>query len=148
MLRFEPFRDIDREIERFIEQIQRPKRPVVQFVQPAWRPLVDVFETEDMVVAIVELAGIDENLLDIRVENRALTITGQRGLGTSHVPRSYHLMEINHGPFERTVQLPHGVEPDQTSATIRNGMLEICMPKAQSRSISINVAPSETADGD
>lgn len=148
MLHFEPhFGDLDREIDRFIDQMQRSKRPVVQFGQRAWRPLVDMFETDTMLVAIVELAGVDQSSVDIAVEDRALVIRGERAPRFQHQPSSYHLLEINHGPFERIVPLPTSVEPDRTSAAMRDGMLEVCMPKAQPQSISITVRSSEQGDG-
>jgi HSP20 family protein len=148
MLRFEPhFGDLDREIQRFIEQTQRQKRPAVQFQQRAWRPSVDVYETDDMVIAMVELAGVDENALDISVEDRALSIRGQRERTSAHEPRSYQLMEIHYGLFERVVPLPAPVDPDRTAASIRNGMLEVCMPKSRPQRISINVSSTEQASG-
>lgn len=147
MLRFESyFRDLDREIDRYIQQMQRQKRPVVQFGQRAWRPLIDLFETDDMLVAIVELAGVDQDALDITVEGRLLAVRGQRTLGSEQQPSSYHVMEINHGLFERIVPLPTSVDPEGTSANVRNGMLEVCMPKAKAQRISISTQ-SEPGDG-
>ena len=148
MLRFDSyFRDLDREIDRWIDQMQRPKRPVVQFGQHVWRPLIDLFETDDMLVAVVELAGVEQEALDIAVENRTLTIRGRRALGSERQPSSYQVLEISHGPFERIVPLPVSVDADRTSASMRNGMLEVCMPKAQPQRISINLT-SEPASGD
>ncbi|HLG70643.1 MAG TPA: Hsp20/alpha crystallin family protein [Chloroflexota bacterium] len=136
--------DFDRAIQRFIDQTQRQKRPAVQFQQRGWRPAVDVFETEDMVVAVVELAGVDESALDISVEDRALAIRGQRERISPHQPRSYQLMEIHRGAFERVVPLPAPVDPDRTQASIRSGMLEVCMPKAKPQRISINVSSEQS----
>ena len=144
MLRFEShFGDLDREIDRYIDQMQRQKRPVVQFGHRVWRPLVDLFETEDMLVAIVELAGVDQDALDISVEDRVLAVRGRRSIGSARQPSSYHLMEIGHGVFERVVPLPVSVDSDRTSANVRNGMLEVCMPKAKAQRISITVVSTE-----
>lgn len=140
MLRFSPyFGDLDREVDRFIERMQRQKRPLVQFGGEGWAPLMDVFETEDMVVAIVELAGVDESQLQVTVQDRMLTVSGLRQHRTEHQPYSYHIIEISQGPFERTIPLPAVVDAEQTKAAIRNGMLEVCMPKQQAQRISINV---------
>jgi len=148
MLRFSPyFGDLDREVERFIDRMQRQKRPAVQFGRESWLPLLDLFETADMVVAIVELAGVDESQIQVTVQNRALIVTGQRTSRTDHQPASYHIMEISQGPFERTVPLPAAVDADRTKASIRNGLLEVCMPKLQSQQISVTVLVSETEDG-
>jgi HSP20 family molecular chaperone IbpA len=53
-------------------------------------------------------------------------------------------MEVNSGPFERAIPLPARVEPEGTTATIREGMLEITLPKVQQQRITINVV---VADG-
>jgi len=147
MLSFQPFfGDLDREIDRFIDQ-QRRKRPVAQFGSRAWQPNMDLFETEDMVVAILELAGINQDSLDLTVDQRALLVRGQRAPATQHQPYSYHHMEIAYGPFERALTLPAAVDTEQTTARVRDGMLEICMPKQRAQQISINVTWSEGESG-
>jgi HSP20 family protein len=146
MLRFSPYYgDLDREIGRFIDR-QRQKRPAVQFRGAAWRPQVDLFETDDMVVALVELAGVDQSQVDLTIDDRLLIVRGRRADISEHRPHSYHIMEISHGTFERAVPLPANVDAEGTQADIRNGMLQICMPKAQPRQIAIIV--TEAANGD
>ncbi|HLY64924.1 MAG TPA: Hsp20/alpha crystallin family protein [Chloroflexota bacterium] len=148
MLQFGPyFGDLDREIERFIEQTQRHKRPAVQFGGQGWRPLVDVFETAEMVVAVVELAGVDESQLELTVQDKALLIRGQRGQASEHQPHSYYILEIHHGPFERLIPLPAAVDAERTQASIRNGMLEVCLPKQQAQHIAVTVTRLETDGG-
>jgi len=149
MLRFEPyFGDFDREVDRFLDRMQRQKRAPVQFGGETWAPLMDVFETEDMVVAIVELAGVDEDQVQVTVEDRVLTVSGQRQHRSEHQPYSYHVIEISQGSFERTVALPSPVDAERTKAAIRNGMLEVCMPKLQPQRIAINVPQGESRSGD
>jgi HSP20 family protein len=144
MLRFEPFfGDLDREIDRFIQQTQRQKRSAVQFGHHLWRPLVDVFETEDMVVAVVELAGVDQEAVDLTVEDTTLAIRGRRSPASEYQARSFHQMEISYGSFERVVPLPSPVDPEAATATMRSGMLQVCMPKARRQHISIRVRPTE-----
>jgi HSP20 family protein len=90
---------------------------------------------------------VDQDALDITVEDRALAIRGQRGMPSEHQPSSYQQMEISHGPFERIVHLPASVEPDRTTATTRNGMLEVCMPKARRQHVAIRVSLTEPVSG-
>lgn len=142
--RFVPlYGDLDREIDRFIDHYQRQKRPMVQFGSRGWRPLMDVFETEDMVVALVELAGVAQGEVDVVVQDTVLQVRGQRGGASEHRPRSYHVMEIHQGPFERTVALPAKVDPESTRAALRDGLLEVCMPKARVHTIAINISHAE-----
>jgi len=130
--------DLDREIDRFFNR-QRQKRQPVQFRGPTWHPAVDLFETADMMVALVELAGVDLSALDIIVEDRGLIIRGRRDVVTEHQARSYHIMEISDGPFERAIPLPASVNADGTKADIKNGILQVCMPKAPALQITITV---------
>lgn len=130
--------DLDREVDRFFDQFQRQKRPVVQFGARTWRPLVDLFETPDMVVAIVELAGVALEHIEVVVQGRTLVVRGQRGEPSEHRPHSYHVMEIASGSFERGVPLPASVDAEGTTAQMRNGLLEICMPKLKARNITVN----------
>jgi HSP20 family molecular chaperone IbpA len=51
-------------------------------------------------------------------------------------------MEINHGPFERAIQLPARVDGETTRARMHEGMLEVCMPKLQAQQISITITSS------
>ena len=136
------FGDIDREIGQFIDQYQRHKRPAVQFGHHSWRPLVDLFETPDMVVALVELAGVDQEQIEVVVEGSVLTVRGRRGEATEQRPSSYHIMEINHGVFERAIQLPTRVDGEKTQARMHEGILEVCMPKLQAHQISISITSS------
>jgi HSP20 family protein len=148
MLRFDPyFGDLDRQVDRFIDRLQRQKRPPATFGARGWAPLMDVFETEDMVVAIVELAGIDESQVQVSVQDRTLTVSGERQHRSEHLPHSYHVIEIHQGAFERTVSLPAPVDAERTKAVIRNGMLEVCMPKMQPQRIAINVLQREAEGG-
>jgi HSP20 family protein len=140
------FGDMDREIDRFIDQYQRHKRPAVQFGAHHWRPLVDLFETPDMVVALVELAGVDQEQLDVVVEGTVLTVRGRREQATDQRPSSYHIMEINHGPFERAIQLPTRVDGEQTRARMHEGMLEICMPKVRAQQISVTITSTRVSE--
>ena len=137
---FRPFYgDIDRELDRLLNHYQRQKRAPVQFGVRTWKPLLDLFETPDVLVALVELAGVSLDQLEVVVEGQTLTIRGSRGEQSEQRPTSYHVMEINYGPFERAIPLPTRVDAEQTTARVREGMLEVTMPKQQPRHISISV---------
>ena len=84
---------------------------------------------------------------DPRVDPRRQADRHRRALGSGRQPSSYHVMEISHGPFERIVPLPASVDPDGTKASVTNGMLEICMPKARPQRITIAIATTEAGDG-
>ena len=94
-------------------------------------PAVDVFYADDPPRAIVhaELAGIDAGDLGVEIEGRELTLTGHRreveGDG-----RVYQQLEIEHGPFRRTIALGAEVVAEQARATYQDGILRIELPLA------------------
>jgi len=101
----------------------------------AWTPAVNVYERDAAYVVCVDLAGIDRERLDIEVEKGRLCLRGYRdapsvpgttGAGERHL---VHLMEIDHGPFYREIELPRDVDKDNISATYHNGLLWMELPK-------------------
>ena len=95
----------------------------------AWNPPTDVYETEDALHIKIEVAGIREKDIDVKVNKDYLVIQGQRSDDKREGNSRYHLMEIHYGTFERVIRLPHTVEIDSISATLQNGFLMIRVPK-------------------
>ena len=98
----------------------------------AWRPAVNLYETETAFLICVDLAGMDENDIEVALEKSTLTIRGRR---VSPMPPdgsravAVHLMEIDHGTFCRTVEVPANVEDAEIGANYHVGMLWITLPK-------------------
>lgn len=122
--------DLQREIERYLQHVATSKRPIM-FTRSAWQPGVDVYETADAVVALVDLAGVPQEDIDLVVGRNSLTVRGERKTSEPRGDRTYSCMEIPFGPFERTVQFGASVDPDRAVASYSAGFLEVHMPKAQ-----------------
>ncbi len=106
----------------------------------AWQPAIDVYETEDAVVAQVELAGVREEDIDITLFVDHLTIAGTRQNRTA-ATAAYHLAGILYGSFTVTVPVMTGVDRDGVEASFEDGLLTVVLPKAVGRqpsAISIN----------
>jgi HSP20 family protein len=101
----------------------------------AWRPPTDVYESEDVLVVRVEIAGMREEDFVIQLNGRILTIRGVR----QDLPerRAYHQMEIRFGEFSIDLELPFHIDPEQVQATYSNGFLRVQLPKARPRQIPI-----------
>ncbi len=108
-------------------------------------PAVDVFYADDPPRAIVhaELAGIHADDLGLEIKGRELTITGHRRAAEPD-GRVYQQLEIEHGPFRRTLPLGADVVAEQARATYRDGILRVELPLARSdkraRQVPIDVA--------
>ena len=93
-------------------------------------PPVDVYETRSEVVISMELAGVLNEEIEVIVEGRLLIIRGSRKALSGPAERAYHLMEIGHGPFQREIQLPADVNPDELRNVYKDGILQLSLPKA------------------
>jgi HSP20 family protein len=95
-----------------------------------FRPPIDVVRTEEPAElrVIVDLAGVDPGDVRIVVNERALVIAGQRSRMLPDCRPSYHLLEIEYGPFERRIALPENVDPDGARATYERGLLTVVLP--------------------
>ena len=94
-----------------------------------WEPAVDIIECETLLCILADLAGMDQNDIDIRIEGRAITLAGVRTLQKVDGPVQVHQMELPRGPFRRTLQMPFDVPVDDLEIDYESGLLRICMPK-------------------
>ena len=97
--------------------------------QASWRPPADVFETDDAVTVTVDLAGVDDEGLDVLLYENALVLEGRRRLARPDARGVYHVAEIRQGPFRLEIALPASVEPDRTTARYERGLLELTIAK-------------------
>jgi len=96
-----------------------------------WSPALDISETDEAVLVHAEIPGIDPKALDISVVGDTLTIRGEKRDATEQAGRNYHRVERRYGSFTRSLVLPASVEADQVTATAKQGVLEIRLPKSQ-----------------
>jgi HSP20 family protein len=101
----------------------------------AWRPLTDVYETEDAMIIRVEVAGVRESDFTISLIDRNLSIHGIRQDTSER--RAYHQMEIAFGEFHTEVELPYQVISDKVEAIYRDGFLRITLPIALPKHIKV-----------
>jgi len=128
-------RDIDR-LQGEIEELFADLWQVPRFsgLRHGFRPAVDCFHTDepDQLTLVVELAGVDPESVAVVIEERALTISGERTR-----PRVggqvYHQMEIEYGTFTRTIQLLEDVDATAAGASYERGLLTVTLPIAGRR---------------
>jgi len=112
-----------------------------QLPSGTWAPAVDVAEEKDKLLVKIEVPGIEEKDLKIHFEDGILTVTGERQFERKD-ERNYHRIERAYGTFTRTFSLPRSVDANQITASYRNGILEIEIPKkeeAKPKQIEISV---------
>jgi HSP20 family protein len=126
-------RDIDR-LQGEIEELFADLWQVPRFsgLRHGFRPSADCFHTADphQLTVVIELAGIDSDSIEIVVEERSLTIAGERRRLRVD-GQVYQLMEIEYGPFQRRIQLSEDVDVSKASASYDRGLLTVALPIAE-----------------
>jgi len=118
----------DRELQRAENQMlteQRREREV------AFIPRADIIETSDSLIVIADMPGVDEKSVDIQVEHNVLTIAGRAEI-ESFEGFQLGYQEYETGQFARQFTLSDEVNVNGIEASVRNGVLEIRLPKVES----------------
>jgi len=97
---------------------------------PDWVPVVDIAENDSGYLLKIEIPGVREDDVSVKIENRLLTVTGERKPDVGDGVR-YLLMERASGTFARAFKLAESVDPDTVEARFRNGVLEIHVGKTE-----------------
>jgi len=124
------FRDLNNEGESPV--------PTASFV-----PAVDVYEDAEKVVLKLEVPGVEEKDLDVRVENNTLTVKGERKHEKDEKEENFHRIERRYGSFFRAFTLPNTVNTESVQASYTAGVLKLELakkPELQAKQIKINVA--------
>src|SRR5262249_12340406 len=114
---------IARELAELEEQMDRAfERALVGAVRlpvgDAWRPALDVYETEQAIVVRVELAGVQSSDVRVVVDGEYLQISGRRSFARSGETQRHLLIEIGQGAFERVLRTRAAYDPDLVSARL------------------------------
>ncbi len=90
---------------------------------------VDVWQTPDEIVVQSIVAGVKPEDLDVSISQDNITISGRREKAKEVVGSDYFYQELYWGAFSRSILLPQEIDPDESEATIKNGLLSIRLPK-------------------
>jgi len=94
-----------------------------------WAPQLDVSETKDSLVVKTEVPGIDPKEIQISLQEQLLTIKGEKKQEKEEKDERYHRVERAYGAFTRALRLPVAVDAEKVTATFKNGLLTIKLPK-------------------
>jgi HSP20 family protein len=122
------------EVSRLLDYLARSKPPAGRFSPSIWQPSIDMYETEAEFVIIVDMAGVEEDDIEIFVDQKIFTIRGERRKEQrAGKKKTYYQMEIASGRFERSVALPANVDNTRINALYENGFVEVTLPKVKAR---------------
>src|ERR1700691_1235582 len=150
--RWEPFREFstlqDRMNRLFRESYNEGGRDE-SLTASRFAPAVDVYEDDHQVTLKIEVPGIDEKDIDVRLENNTLTVHGERKLEKEEKEENYRRVERQYGSFTRSFTLPQTVDAQGVSAQYDKGVLKIKLNKkaeAKPKQIKISVGGEKTLD--
>jgi len=120
------FGALQRQIDRLFEDFT-PALTVGRGVSEV-RARMDLAETKDGLELTVELPGLEEKDVDVKVSDGVLTVSGEKKFETEQKDKAYHFVERSYGSFSRAIELPEGVTSDQIKATMSKGVLKVTVP--------------------
>jgi HSP20 family protein len=122
--------ELRREMERFFDRYAEPVfEPFATVAGGAWAPTLDVTETKDAMIVTAELPGVDAKEIGITLTGDLLMLKGEKEKRTEEKEERYHRVERTHGAFLRSVRLPMAVDASTVTATFKNGVLVVTLPK-------------------
>jgi HSP20 family protein len=110
---------------------------------------VDIYEDEHNITLKMEVPGIDEKDMDVRIDNNTLTVHGERKIEKEEKEENFRRVERQYGSFTRSFTLPDTVDTAQVHANYDKGVLKISLAKkaeAKPKQIKVNVGSQKTLE--
>ncbi len=140
--RWDPFREVatlQNRVNSLFREMNDGDSPLTT---ASFVPAVDIYEDTKKVVLKLEVPGIEEKDLDVRVENNTLTVKGERKFEKEEKEENFHRIERRYGSFYRAFTLPTTVDAEHIAANYHAGVLKLELSKkaeAQPKQIKVNV---------
>jgi HSP20 family protein len=99
--------------------------------QGVWLPPVDILERGNEVVLKIDLPGLSQNEIEVRVEENTLIVQGERRFIKEALDENYIQMERPYGTFRRVFNIPRAIDQENVKASSKDGVLRVILPKRQ-----------------
>lgn len=121
--------------KRFSDIMDEFFNDVVTTNKDSFVPNIDISETDNQFHISAELPGMKKDDINISLDNRRLSISGERKFTKEEGDESttYHRVETHYGSFNRSFQLPDNIDEDSVQATYKDGLLNITVDKAEDK---------------
>src|ERR1041384_313581 len=155
LARWEPFRafstmqDRMNRMNRLFRESYSPEGPEEALTTTSFAPPVDIYEDEHNITLKIEVPGIDEKDIDVRIDNNTLTVHGERKIEKEEKEENFRRVERQYGSFTRSFTLPSSVDSGQVSANYDNGVLKIKLAKKaedKPNQIKVSVGSKKTLE--
>jgi HSP20 family protein len=152
LTRWDPLRDLatmQNRLNRFVRESYSPEGPEEALTTTSFAPPVDIYEDEHSIAVKMEVPGIDEKEIDVRIESNTLTVHGERKIEKEEKEENFRRVERQYGSFTRSFTLPSSVDTGQVSAHYDKGVLKISLAKkaeAKPKQIKVNVGTEKVLE--
>lgn len=128
-------------MQKIMDEMMNLSRPVLSSPDSGWLPEGDIYEVEDGVVLLVNLAGVRKEDIEVSFNENHLLVRGARYHDLpKNEPVRFHKVEMGQGPFERLFRIPAPVDPEGIEASYADGLLTIRLKrKREPRNIQVNI---------
>ena len=137
LVKWSPWREMPTLQNRFNRLFDDPFFRVGQMDDDAgmglWNPAVDLYEKDDHFMIKAELPGVDKKDIKIDLQDRLLTLSGERTYDNEVKEENYYRRERSYGKFQRAFTLPADVDSDKIKAEFKDGVLQIEVPKPEEK---------------
>jgi HSP20 family protein len=150
--RWDPFRGyspLQDRMNHLLRHSHSQEDPEEALTTSSFAPPADVYEDEHSFTLKIDVPGIDEKNIDVRVDNNTLTIYGERELEKDEKEENFRRVERHYGSFTRSFTLHNSVDPEQINAHYDKGVLKINLAKkaeAKPNRIKVNVSGEKTLE--
>src|ERR1700756_1511727 len=146
LTRWDPFREfstLQDRMNRLFRESYSPEGPEEALTTTSFAPPVDIYEDEHNITLKLEVPGIEEKEIDVRIEGNTLTVHGERRIEKEEKEENFRRIERQYGSFTRSFTLPSSVDTGQVSAHYDKGVLKINLAKkAEAKPTQIKVTGS------
>jgi HSP20 family protein len=131
------------EMDRVFDRLFEPRWDELESAAGEWAPKIDVSETKDAIVVKAEIPGVEQKDINVSLQDQVLTLKGEKHHEKEEKDEKYHRVERSWGTFTRAFRMPVAVSGDKVTATFKDGMLTVTLPKApEAKGTTIPVKPA------
>lgn len=145
LMKWEPFEGLTalrREMDRLFEDFSSGGG-FARLWERAAEPAIEVSDTAEAVVVKAQVPGVNKDDIHVTVTENAVTVKGEMQEEKKQEDKNYHRQEFRYGAFMRTIPLPVPVQAEKATAQMKDGVLEITMPK--SAPATVNQVPIQAS---
>src|SRR6266705_2946595 len=154
LTRWDPFREfttLQERMNRLVRDQYRAEGGSEESLTTTnFAPPVDVYEDEHSITLKIEVPGIDEKDIDVRIENNTLTVHGERKFEKEEKEENFRRVERQYGSFTRSFTLPNTIDAEKVQAHQDKGILKVQLAKkaeAKPKQIKVNVGSEKALEG-